>query len=219
MKSNMRKDMNKKKILLLGNGGHCKSVIDSVISSGFYSEIGIVEKNDSLENEEGFSLFNDRDLPDLLKKGWTDAFITVGSVGDTSIREKLYSMIIDIGFCIPTIIDSSAIISDNTVIREGVFIGKNAVVNSGSYVEKCVIINTGAIVEHDCRIGEFAHISPGATICGEVFVGEKSHIGAGTVVRQQIKIGKGTMVGVGSVVVNDIPSDVIAYGNPCILRR
>ena len=31
---------------------------------------------------------------------------------------------------------------------------------------RCAIVNTGPIVDHDCVIGEFAHISPGAALSG-----------------------------------------------------
>ena len=71
------------------------------------------------------------------------------------------------------------------------------------------------IVEHNCCVGNFSHISPGATICGHVLIGNDTHIGAGTVVRQEIIIGSNTLIGIGSVVIKDIPGYVKAYGNPC----
>ena len=71
------------------------------------------------------------------------------------------------------------------------------------------------MIEHDCEIGEFAHISPGTVICGQVHIGMDSHIGAGSVVRQQIRIGSDVLIGAGSVVVKDMPNHVKAYGNPC----
>ena len=87
--------------------------------------------------------------------------------------------------------------------------------NTGSKLGFCSIINSGAIVEHDCTVGDFAHLSPGAVLCGQVSVGDDSHVGAGSVVRQLVNIGKNTMIGMGSVVVSDIPDKVTAYGNPC----
>ncbi|WP_026506344.1 acetyltransferase [Butyrivibrio sp. MC2013] len=207
--------MNKRKILLIGNGGHCKSVIDSVISSGSYDEVAIVDKDDSSIQVNSIKVYCDADLPRLYTEGWSEAFITVGSIGDTHIRERLYEHIIQIGFRIPSIIDPTAIVAKDTQIHDGVFVGKNAVINAGTVINECAIINSGAIIEHDCYIGEFAHISPGAILCGGVKVGKKSHIGAGTVVKQQLTIGNTTLVGVGSVIVSDIPDNVVAYGNPC----
>ena len=207
--------MNEKKILLLGGGGHCRSVLDCLMSTGKYETIGIIDYDKSASALGVDVIGTDDDLPRLLQEGWSDAFITVGSVGNTNLRRKLFSLINELGFSIPSIIDPSAIIARGTIIGEGTFIGKRAIINTGSIIGECTIINSGAIIEHDCQIDDFAHISPGTTLCGQVVVGKDSHIGAGTVVRQGICIGSNTIVGAGSVVVKDIPGEVKAFGNPC----
>ena len=208
--------MASKKLLLIGAGGHCRSVLDCIISGQEYDEIGIVEREICGGSVLGIPVIGtDADLPQLFAQGWTQAVITVGSVGDSSIRRKLYSSLKKVGFKFPSVIDPSAMIGRETMIGEGVFIGKRVVVNTGTQLATCAIINTGAILEHDCRIGEFSHIAPGTTLCGEVSVGEDSHIGAGSVVRQQLQIGRNSLIGAGSVVVKNIPDRKIAFGNPC----
>ena len=203
-----------RKIALIGGGGHCGSVIDSLLSLRVYDAVGIVDP-------KGVSILGvpvlgtDDDLPRLFREGWTDALITVGSLGDTALRRRLYGIVKDIGFHLPMIVDPTAVVAREVKLGEGCFVGKCAVVNVGAAVGTCAIINTGAIVEHDCRIGAFAHISPGAVLCGQVRVGNDSHIGAGAVVRQQITVGHGVLIGAGSVVVNHVPDRATAYGNPC----
>ena len=208
--------MNKRRLILLGNGGHCRSVMDSVYSLNCFDQVGIVEKNDiSYIDESTNFIGTDDDLPKLYKAGWTEAVITVGSIGNTKVREELYHKLKEIGFKLPVIIDPSAVVSSKALISEGVFVGKRAVVNSGVIVNTCAIINTGAVIEHDCLIGRFAHISPGTTVCGEVRIGNYSHIGAGSIVRQQISIGEKSLIGAGSVVIRKVPDEVVAFGNPC----
>ena len=214
MENNTTSKSMSRKLLLIGGGGHCHSVLDSVLSSGTYEEIGIIDKEDIIYF--GIPVVGtDDDIPTLVKNGWTDAFITVGSVGDTRIRRRLYEMAKHFGLNIPSIIDSSAVVGNGVVIQEGVFIGKRAVINAGCCIGSCSIINTGAIVEHDCRIGDFSHVSPGVTLCGQVIVGHDSHVGAGSVVKQQVKIGDQVLIGAGSTVLKDISDNVKAYGNPC----
>lgn len=204
----------KKKLLLLGGGGHFHSVLDSIIRLNRYEEIGVVDHHFS--TYMGISAVGtDEDLPQLINAGWNEAFISVGSIGDTTVRRNLYSYVKKIGYNIPSIVDPSAILGKGVQISEGAFVGKNAIVNIGSGIGVCSIINTGAILDHDCNIGDFSHISPGVTLCGQVVIGDDSHIGAGSVVRQSITIGSNTLIGVGSVVVGDIPNDVKAFGNPC----
>jgi len=203
-----------KKLLLIGGGGHCHSVLDSVLSTDLYDDIGIIDTNDSSYLDIPV-IGTDADIPILIKEGWTEAFVTVGSVGNTTVRRRLYEMVKQYGFSIPTIIDPTAIVGKCIKIQEGTFIGKRAVINSGSSIGVCSIVNTGAILEHDCVIGDFTHISPGATLCGHVKVSADSHVGAGSVVKQLVEIGNNVLIGAGSVVVKNIPDNVKAYGNPC----
>ena len=211
-----------KRILLIGSGGHCHSVLDSVISGGDYDEIGVVARDaETLETLRADKLIADRlvgtddDLPRLFAAGWEYAVITLGSVGNTAGRRKIFEILTRIGFSLPPVIDPSAIVAEASRIDPGVYVGKRAVVNAGSVIGTAAIINTGAIIEHDCTVGNFSHISTGAVLCGQVSVGDDTHIGAGSVVRQSIRIGCNALVGAGSVVVRDIPACVVAYGNPC----
>ena len=204
-----------KRLLLIGGGGHCRSILDCVLSSGIYDQVGIVDFDHTASALGVDVVGTDADLPQLIKSGWTDAFVSVGSIGSTVLRRKLYENIKRIDFSIPSIIDATATISRDVIIDEGVFIGKGAIVNTGSRIKTCAIVNTGAIIEHDCEIGAFVHISPKTTLCGQVNVGDDTHVGAGSVVRQGIKIGSCSIIGIGSVVVKDISDNVKAYGNPC----
>lgn len=205
---------NNPRLLLIGGGGHCHSVLDSVLSLNKYEEIGIIDYADS--SCLGVKVVGtDDDLPQLVSEGWSDAFITVGSVGNTETRKRLYKTAKDSGLVIATIVDPTATVAKGCEIKEGTFVGKHAVINAGTSVGTCSIINTGTIIEHDCKVGDFSHVSPGAILCGQVQVGVESHVGAGAIVRQQIMIGDHAFIGAGSVVVKDIPDHVKAYGNPC----
>ena len=204
-----------KKILLIGGGGHCKSVLDTILSLEEYDEVGIIDKEVKTEVLGIPVIGTDAMLPILRKEGWTDALITVGSVGDTSARRSLYRVLSDLGFAFPVIIDKSAVIADDILIGEGTFVGKRAIVNAGARIGECCIINSGAVIEHDCSVGGFSHVSVGAVMCGHVSVGSDSHIGAGSTIRQQITIGSNVLIGTGSVVVKDIPDGTKAFGNPC----
>lgn len=206
-----------RKLLLIGGGGHCKSVLDSLYQSNDFAEIGIIDKQ---ENVGGLILDtpiigSDDDLPSLFKQGYNEAFITVGSVGNSSNRLELTELIKSIGFKNPNVIDPSATISRYCNFDQGIYVGKRAVINAGSTIGNGAIINTSVTVEHDCEIGDFVHLASGSVLCGEVTVREQTHIGANSVVKQVVVIGSGVMIGMGSVVLQNIPSNVIAYGNPC----
>ena len=52
-----------------------------------------------------------------------------------------------------------------------------------------------------------------------VHIGRNCWIGAGAVIVPGITIGDNTVIGAGSVVTKDIPSNVVAVGNPCKVLR
>lgn len=210
-----------RRLLLVGGGGHCKSVLDVLLRNNEYSEIAIVDIPENI----GDSIFNipiigcDNDLDNLYKEGFDSAFITLGSIGNPKRRIELFKIISEIGFNIPNVIDESASISERVTTGRGVFIGRNTIINCESFLGNGVIINNGAIIEHDCYIGDFVHISPGAVLCGGVKIQNNAHVGAGTVIRQNLEVGESSIIGIGSVVTKNIEHSVLAYGNPCIWRK
>lgn len=206
--------MCKKKIVLLGGGGHCRSVLDTLLRSKEYDEIVIADKDLPTQSEIlGCKVIgNDGILPQLLKEGYEDAFITVGSIKSTALRRKLYSLARDIGFNLANVIDSSAVFSTYCRFGKGIFVGKNAVINADTEIGDCAIINTGAIVEHECKVGDFAHISVGTMLCGNVQIGEDTLVGAGSTVIQGIRIGRNVVIGAGSTVLTDVEDNSVRYG-------
>lgn len=206
-----------KKLLLIGGFGHCKSVIDSLYNDNRYAEICIIDKPKNIGKLilDKKIIGCDEDLEMLYEMGYHYAFVSLGSVGDVTVRIRLYRLLESIGYTIPNIIDSTAILSTNAVLESGVYVGKNVVINAGSRIGIGSIINTSSTIEHDCKIGEFVHIASGSVLCGNVTIGDHSHIGAGSIIKQQVCIGSSTMIGMGSVVLRNIGDYVTAYGNPC----
>ena len=52
-----------------------------------------------------------------------------------------------------------------------------------------------------------------------VIIGDRVWIGGGVIIMPGVTIGDNVVIGAGSVVTKDIPSNVIAYGNPCRVVR
>ena len=205
-----------KNLLLIGGGGHCKSIIESLSRNNDFDKIAIVD----LVEKTGTTVLGvtvigcDNDLSDLYKS-FKYGFVSIGTIGNTSTKIGLYNKINNIGFIIPNIIDITSIVSNYTKLGTGVYIGAKSFVNANTTIGNGAVINTNSIVEHDCEIGDFCHVAPGATVCGNVRIGNNTHIGAGTTIKQGVNIGESVMIGIGSVVTKNIASNITAYGNPC----
>lgn len=203
------------KLLLIGGGGHCKSIIES-LHSYIYDEIAIIDQPLNVGKKIlGVKIIGtDDELPKLKTLNYTDAFISIGSIGDSALRMKLMQQIEEIGYSIPNIVDSSSNISPNCKLGHGIYIGKNTVINAECVIGNGVIVNTGAIIEHECCIGAFTHIAPAAILCGNVRVGVNTHIGANATVLQGIKIDDNVIVGAGSVITKNVLSGKKVVGVP-----
>lgn len=204
------------KIVLIGCGGHAKSIVDSIEAQGMYEIAGFIaeELNSDFEYRGYKIIGTDADLAALFNRGIKNAFVCIGYMGKGNVRQKLYNTLKQIGYSIPVVIDPTAILAKDVWIEEGTFVGKRAVVNSGASVGKMVIINTGAIVEHDCKIDDYTHIAVNATICGAAHIGQSCLIGAGATVIQEVKIGNKVILGAGSVASRKVEDEHIAVGVP-----
>lgn len=194
-------------VILYGAGGHCKVVIDILNILGIKID-KIIDDHPSSSEFLGIKLSQPKSLYD------ESLIITIG---DCKTRKTIASTINTDKYI--TVIHPSAIVSPSAKIGKGSVIVHGAIIQAEARVGNHCIVNTKASVGHDVTINDFVHIASGATICGGSTIGECTWLGAGSVVKQGVSIGKNCMIGVGSVVVNDIPNNVVAYGNPCKVIR
>lgn len=188
-------------ILVLGHGGHARSLIDILERENKYQIAGYVINDNMIDGCMDYPVIGtDEDLEYLYRNGIRNAFLGIGYLGKSDLRERLYVKLKNIGFHMPIVCDPSAIVSKHIKIEEGSFIGKGAIINSGVTIGKMCIINSGAIVEHDCQIGEFSHISVGSVLCGGVHIGRASFVGANSTIIQEKTIGKNSIIGAGTLI-------------------
>lgn len=195
-----------KKIVLIGGGGHSRVVLDAIRKMKGYDVFGIIDsrlkKGSSVMDAK--VLGSDGMLAGLFTDGIKHAFITVGSIGNCNARKKIYENLNRIGFDLPVIVHPKAVVACDVKIKEGTFVAAGAVINPGVKIGRNVIINTSSSVDHDCVIGDFAHIGPGVTLSGGVKIGDETHVGTGANVIQYVSIGNKCLVGAGSTIREDV---------------
>lgn len=181
-----------KEVVIIGAGGHGRVVADIVKSSGDIV-LGFLDDG----NVSGVTLLGK--VEDCVKYKDKYIFIAIGNNDVRCIIAEKYK-----GLNYYTAIHPTAVVGSDAEICKGTCLMPYSVVNSGAIIGEHCIINTHATVEHDCRVDDFVHVSPGAVLCGTVSVGKKSHIGAGATVRNNLTVCENVTVGAGGAVVKNI---------------
>jgi len=189
------------KILLIGGGGHCKSVIDVIEAEGRFQIAGIVDKPSLLgESVSGYKVIgSDEDLSELAKT-YSYALVTVGQIKTASVRIGLFKKLKSLGFVLPSVVSPRAYVSRTASIEEGTVIMHDVLLNTYVKVGCNCIINTKALVEHNTNIGNHCHVSTGVILNGNVVVESETFVGSGTVTREGVAISKGGFIKAGSLV-------------------
>lgn len=205
-------------LILIGGGGHCKSVIEVAESAG-YEIKGILDMPDEVGKEvlPGHKVIGtDDEIPQYVEE--CDFIITVGFIKNPALRIKLYNKVKAAGGRLATIIASTAHVSKYAELGEGTVIMHHAFVNAGAKIGDNCIINTFVNIEHDAEVGNQCHISTGTMVNGECKIGENCFIGSQSVCANCIEIDSDIIVGAGSVVRKSIRVKGIYAGNPAILK-
>lgn len=201
----------RKKVVIIGAGGHAKVIADIIEKSGD-EIVGFLDDN----KEIGTTIINEYKVIGDLNNRFTmtvtkENLEFIIAIGDNKKREEI-SHSPNLKFY--TAIHPSAQIGLDVEIQEGTVIMANACINSSAKIGKHCIINTGAIIEHDNIIEDFVHISPNVALGGTVKIGESTHVGIGSIVKNNITICKNCTIGAGAVVVKNIIEEGTYVGVP-----
>lgn len=209
--------MNEKSLILIGGGGHCKSVIDVAESAGFTIN-GILDTPENVGKKVlGYTVVGtDDQIKDFIRE--SIFLVTVGQIKDVTLRIKLHQKIVKTGGKLATIIAKTAYVSKHAILGEGTVIMHHAIINADARIGRGCIINTCANIEHDAEIGDFCHISTGAMVNGNCRVGEETFLGSQSVMVNGTEISPGCVVAAGSMIRKNLTKRGVYSGNPAILK-
>lgn len=160
----------------------------------------------------GIVLGGINDVYYFFEKGTFDCIIIGIGYKHFKIREKLYNDFNDIP--LGTIIHSSTIKMEDTLIGKGVVIMPGCVFDKGVKIDDNVLLNTGCVLAHDSFIGKHSFLSPGVTIAGFVTIGECCNIGINTTIIDNITICDNVQTGGGAVVIDSVFEEGLYVGVP-----
>lgn len=206
---------------IYGAGGFGREILDRVreiqLAKDVYSDIYFIDDTmipgTWIDNTPVLDFLNAKEV--LRSK---DCKILVG-MGDAHIRSVVGKRLLENDFKLGKLICQSAIISESATIEAGAIVSPWVLVSHNARIGLNTAVNIQAIIGHDVTIGKNCSISSMVNIGGGSAIGDNVYIGMGALIKEKITIGDNSIIAMGAVVYNDMPSNVIAVGNPARVSR
>jgi sugar O-acyltransferase (sialic acid O-acetyltransferase NeuD family) len=209
-----------KKIIILGTGGNCIDILDTINLINKTKHRKVYECSGFLDDNEqnwGKEYYGVRVLGPLSSaQEYSDCFFVNGIGSPSNFWKKrtiiAKTQIPDERF--EVIIHPSASVSSMAHLGYGTVIFQNVSITSNVKIGNHVIVLPNSILSHDDDIGDYTCITGGVCISGGVKVGNSCYFGTNSSIIGNIKIGNCCLIGMGSVVRDNVEDNQIVVGNP-----
>lgn len=187
-----------KNLLIVGAGGHGRSLAEAVLMSGIFLIAGFVDDSapemkrvwDWPVLGKTATLGNYRQLADAAIVG----------IGNNAVREKLLNQLAELGFELPVIVHPRALVSPRAVIGPGSAVMAGATIGTEAQLGTGVIVNCGAVVDHHCRVEDFGHLGTHAAMAGGSILGRAAWMQAGSVLGYGVRVQDGVVLNPGTAI-------------------
>jgi sugar O-acyltransferase (sialic acid O-acetyltransferase NeuD family) len=214
-----------KKIIILGTGGNCIDILDTIQTINqakpelSYECSGFLDDNEQNWGKEYYG------VPVLgplnSANNYPDHFF-VNGIGSQSNFWKKKTIISKTN--IPTerfvtLIHPTASVSAMAHLGYGVVVFQNVTITSNVKMGNHIIILPNSVISHDDVIGDYTCITGGVCISGGVSIGQSCYLGTNSSIIGNIRIGNYCLVGMGSVVLEPVDDNQVVVGNPARFLR
>lgn len=168
-----------KRIVVVGAGGHGKSVADLLLLQNEYELIGFLDDAyPSALKVWGFPVLG-KVTAETFSSLQENAASFVVAIGNNELRESIFKLIDRMGLKLPSIVHPKAFVSPRAMIGKGCVVMANAVIGTEAKLGDSVIVNSGAIVDHHAVVDDFVHLGVNASMAGGGHLGRSAWAHAG----------------------------------------
>jgi sugar O-acyltransferase (sialic acid O-acetyltransferase NeuD family) len=217
-RSRIRRPANRRRLLILGAGGHGRAVADLARACGFLV-VGFTDRAQLSGGTDAPVLGADAELGALLRRHRIQSAVV--GVGSTAVgrRAALFDALLAARVSSPTLVHPRAVISTSCEIGAGTVVFAGCVLGHAVRVGADAVLYSGVVAEHECVIDDHAYLSPGVVLSGQVTVGPGAFLGSGAVVLPGVRVGGGAVVAAGAVVTVNVPAGATVMGVPARAAR
>ncbi len=195
-------------LVVVGAGGHAKVVIATARATG--REVVAVFDDDIRRIGSNFMGVRIEGPVNSIRTQYPDAEVVL-AIGDNRTRKEINAML-DGPFA--TLIHPFTWIAPDVALGPGTVVFAGTVVQVGTRVGTHCVLNTSCSVDHDCLLGDYSQVAPGARLAGTVELQEGAYLGMNACAIQNLSVGAWAVVGAGAAVIRDVPEGHLVKGVP-----
>ena len=178
--------MAKTRLLIVGAGGHGRSLAEAAILSGQFEVVGFLD--DSLSTDKkvlGVPVLGS--LSSMVNHhSATDQAIV--AIGNNAVREQVMQQLVDANFELSIVIHPRAFVSPSAVIGKGSAVMAGAIIGTEARLGIGTIVNSGAVVDHHAIVDDFGHLGVNACMAGGTLLGRGAWMQAGCALGYGVKV-------------------------------
>ena len=174
--------------LILGAGGHGRSVADAIAANGD-QVVGFLDDGQPIG-----TLVNGIPVLGALSLAWELDRVFAGSdqappdqvvvaIGNSTIRQTWQQVLEQVSAPLGVVIHPRASVSAAAQIAPGGVVLAGAVVNANASLHAGVLVNSGAVVDHDAICAAYSQLGVNAAMAGGSSLGPLACLGPGEVLR------------------------------------
>lgn len=187
-----------KRLLIIGTGGHGRSIAEAVLLRNDHVLAGFLD--DAAESEQrlwDWPVWGKTDLLSACRDKVDAVFV---AIGNNALREALHERVRAQGLALATVIHPGSIVSPRAEVGQGSAIMAGAVVGTGARLGEGVIVNCGAVVDHDCTVEPFGHLGVNAGMAGGSVLGRRARMPVGAALAYGARVAADHVLQPGEVV-------------------
>jgi sugar O-acyltransferase (sialic acid O-acetyltransferase NeuD family) len=190
--------MNRSRLLVVGAGGHGRSVAEAAELSGHFEVVGFLD--DSLPI--GTTVLRAPVLGAVasLSDHQAASDCAIVAIGNNAVREKVTQQLVRAGLTLATVVHPRACVSPSAVVGNGATIMAGAILGTEARLGIGAIVNCGAVVDHHATVEDYGHLGVNASMAGCSLLGQGAWMQAGAALGYGVKVPGGVTLPPGEAV-------------------
>ena len=170
--------MPSQKLLIVGAGGHGRSVAEAAQLSAHFEVVGFVDDGAVVgSNILGVPVLGTTENLDSYRDYAHHAIV---AIGNNALRESLMRKLRLAGFEWANVIHPRSTVSPSASIGEGSAVMAGAVIGTEATIGVGAIVNCGAVVDHHAHVHDYGHLGVNACMAGGAVLGRSAWMQAGS---------------------------------------